>query len=325
MLKILAIDGGGIRGIIPAIILAEIERRTGQQIVNLFDLMAGSSTGGLLVMGLNVPDTQGQPKYTAEELALMYEREGHEIFSRSMWRSVRTMNNINGSKYPSDGIDHVLDRFFGEMMLSQAIGDVLITSYEIKRLQPWFFRSNKARVSTMCNFRMRDVVRSTTAAPTFFDPAQVYHPDLPNDSFALIDGSLNAANPALVAYIEARDKHPDTEDFLIVSLGTGEHTRTMDLEATKHWGLAGWAQRIMHVAFHAMSGVVDYQLRHLLPPAQDGVQHYYRFQAQLTNGASDDMDDTSPKNMKSLRALAYQLIEQNDSAIDRIAQTLLLQ
>lgn len=324
MMKILAIDGGGIRGIIPAIILSEIERRTGQHTVNLFDLIAGSSTGGLLTMGLNVPDEQGQARFTAEEMALLYEREGSTIFSRSMWHSVRVINNINGSKYPAEGMESVLDRCFGDKMLSDAVGNVLITSYEIKRRQPWFFRSHKARTSSMCNFKMCDVVRSTTAAPTFFEPAKVLHPDLPDDYFALIDGSLNSANPALCAYVEAKDKFPDVDNFMIVSLGTGDHTQPLDFDDTKQWGLAGWSQHIMHIAFHSMSGVVDYQLRHLLPPNEDGRQNYYRFQATLANGASDEMDDVSPKNMAALKRLAHELIETHDAELDDIAEQLLL-
>ncbi|MDQ7024221.1 MAG: patatin-like phospholipase family protein [Anaerolineae bacterium] len=323
-LKILAIDGGGIRGILPSIILSEIERRTGQRTAYLFDLIAGSSTGGLLTMGLNVLDEQGQPCFTAEEMALMYERDGPTIFSRSMWRSVRVMNNINGSKYPSDGIDSVLDHYFGDKMLSEAVGNVLITSYEIKRRQPWFFRSRKARTSIGCDFSMHDVVRATTAAPTFFEPAQVFHPDLPDDHYALIDGSLNSANPALCAYVEAKDKNPDVEDYLIVSLGTGDHTRELGYEEAKQWGLAGWSQHIMSIAFHAMSGVVDYQLRHLLPACRDGIQRYYRFQTRLTDGASDDLDDTSSKNIAALKALADKMIADNDDMLDQIAEQLLL-
>ena len=323
MMKILAVDGGGIRGILPAIILSEIERRTGKHSTELFDLIAGSSTGGLLTMGLNVPDEQGQPRFTAEELALLYEREGSTIFSRSMWRSVRVINNINGSKYPAAGMESVLERCFGDKMLSDAVGNVLITSYEIKRRQPWFFRSHKARTSSMCDFRMRDVVRSTTAAPTFFEPAQVFHPDLPDDYFALIDGSLNSANPALCAYVEAKDKFPHVDNFMIVSLGTGDHTQALDYEATKQWGLAGWSQHIMHIAFHSMSGVVDYQLRHLLPTHEDGRQHYYRFQT-LLDGASDEMDDVSQKNMDALKTLGNQMIEKHDAMLDEIAAQLLL-
>lgn len=321
--RILAIDGGGIRGIIPAILLAEIERRSGQSIHTLFDLIAGSSTGAILAMGLVVPDEQGNPRFTAEELARLYEVEGPVIFSRSMWRAVQGLNNIATVKYPSYGIDSVLDQCFGDMDLSQAIGNVLITSYEIQRRQPWFFRSRKARDSAHCDWKMRDVVRSSTAAPTYFEPAQVFHPDADDDYFALIDGAMQANNPALCAYVEARDKNPQQDDFLLLSLGTGDATEPIDFEEARSWGLAGWSQHIMDIVFDAMSSTVDYQLRRLLPACKDGVQHYYRFQTRL-DGAANELDAIAPKNMARLKELAYDLVERNDAKLDRLVDTLLM-
>jgi hypothetical protein len=74
----------------------------------------------------------------------------------------------------------------------------------------------------------------------------------------------------------------------------------------------------------ATSGVVDYQLRHLLPPTKDGIQHYYRFQTALINGASEEMDNTSSRNILALKQLAQQLIEDNDELLDRVVDQLLL-
>lgn len=320
--KILAIDGGGIRGIIPAIVLTEIERRSGQSIVTLFDLIAGSSTGAMLAMGLTVPDEQGNPRFTAEDMARLYEVEGPLIFSRSLWRTMRGVNNITSVKYPSEGIDTVLDDCFSDLNLSDSLGNVLITSYEIQRRQPWFFRSRKARLSSHCDFKMRDVVRASTAAPTYFEPAQIFHPDA-EDFFALIDGAMTANNPALSAYVEARDKNADQRDFMLVSLGTGDIKEPIAFEDARSWGLAGWAQHLMDINFDAMSSTVDYQLKRLLPICRDGQQHYYRFQTRLT-GASDTLDDINPKNIARLKELANDLIDQNDERIDRLVEMLLV-
>lgn len=322
LLKILAIDGGGIRGIIPAIILGEIERRAGQPIVQLFDLIAGSSTGSILAVGLATPDAQQNPRYTAEEMARFYEEEGNVIFSRSRWRALQSLNNITTVKYPSDGIDSVLDKVFGDLNLSDALGNVLITSYEIQRRQPWFFRSHKAKVSSRCDFKMRDVVRASTAAPTYFEPAQIFHSEADDDFFALIDGSMQANNPALCAYVDASTKHPEADEYLLLSIGTGDATQAIGFEEARQWGLAGWSQHIMSIAFDAMSSTVDYQLRHLLPKCKDGIQHYYRFQTRLDK-ASDELDNVSPKNIEALKVLANQVIEKEDAQIDRLVQKLL--
>ncbi len=320
--KILAIDGGGIRGIIPAIVLAEIEHRSGQAIVDLFDLIAGSSTGGILAMGLNTPDEQGHPRFTAEDMIRLYEVEGSTIFSRSMWRAMQSLNNLTTVKYPSEGIDTVLDYCFGDLRLSDALGNVLITSYEIQRRQPWFFRSRKARDSDFCDFKMHDVVRASTAAPTYFEPAQVFHPEA-DEYFALIDGAIQANNPALCAYVEARDKNPEINDYLLISLGTGDTKQPISFEEARLWGLAGWSQHLLDIVFDAMSSSVDYQIRRLLPTCKDGVQHYYRFQTRL-EPASDELDNITPQNIEMLKQRGYALVEENDERIDRIVDMLLM-
>ena len=84
-MKVLSIDGGGIRGIIPALILAELEERTGKPVCELFDMIAGTSTGGILATGLTIPDEHGKPRWTAKELVGLYRDEGPSIFHRTRW------------------------------------------------------------------------------------------------------------------------------------------------------------------------------------------------------------------------------------------------
>src|SRR5690606_16571765 len=106
-------------------------------------------------------------------------------------------------------------------------------------------------------------------------------------------------------------------------LGTGDISEPIDFEEARTWGLAGWSQHIMDIAFDAMSSTVDYQLRRLLPVSKDGHQHYYRFQTRL-EGASDDLDNVTPKNINRLKELSNDLIEANDERIDRIVDMLLM-
>jgi patatin-like phospholipase/acyl hydrolase len=95
MKKILSIDGGGIRGLIPALVLAEIEKRTGRAVAECFDLIAGTSTGGILALGFARDDGNGKPRYAAKDLAGIYQTRGREIFSRSLWKGATSL----GSRY----------------------------------------------------------------------------------------------------------------------------------------------------------------------------------------------------------------------------------
>lgn len=315
-IRILSIDGGGIRDIIPAMVMAEIEKRTQQPIARLFHLIAGTSTGGILALGVTKPGEDGVPQYTANDGVRLYEKEGPRIFPQSVWQRIRSLSE---EKYPAEPMETVLDEYFGEVRLKDALTDVFITSYEIERRIPWFFRSARARQNPDYDFPMKQVARATSAAPTYFEPAQIRVEGLP-DYYALIDGGVFANNPALCAFVDARKMYPDASRFLLVSLGTGEATRRIPYPDAKGWGLVSWAQPALNVVFHGVSATVDYQLRQLLPDIE-GVQCYFRFQTRLDDD-TDDMDNTSEENMRALKLAAESLIHDQDRALDRLCRLL---
>jgi uncharacterized protein len=320
--RVLSIDGGGIRGIVPAMILAEIERQTGKRIWELFSLLAGSSTGGIIALALTKPLDGGKP-YTAADLVGLYEQEGEHIFSAPTWHRMRAVGNVFEEKYPSRGVEDVLDRYFGESRLKDALADVLISSYEIERRLPWFFRSSRARTNPDYDFPMKQVARATSAAPTYFEPLKIdVKSNNTEDYYALIDGGVYANNPALCAYVEAISTHGrrDPSDFLVVSLGTGQLTRRLPYDEAKDWGLARWAQPILSVVFDGVSDTVDYQMRQLLT-CDDPHDHYYRFQTTL-NAGNDDMDDATRTNIRVLKLLAEEIIRDHGKELSALCTQL---
>ncbi len=320
MIKILSIDGGGIRGIVPAVVLAEIEKRTGRHIARLFDLIAGTSTGGILALGLGIPKTPRAPLYAANQMIEMYEREGARIFSRRLSHKVAACGNLWRAKYAATGIEQVLQDYFGDSRLRDAATDLLIPSYEIERSFPFFFRSAIARERSDYDFPVREVARATSAAPTYFEPMK-----LPTGTFThhftLIDGGVFANNPAACALVEARTSHPDPTDFLVVSLGTGELNCCLPYEQAKNWGIMRWAMPALDVVFDGVSRTVDYQLRQLLPGTSAKCKRYYRFQTTL-DGHTHRLDNASPENITALKALAYNLVEKESGEIDKLCEKL---
>jgi patatin-like phospholipase/acyl hydrolase len=319
-IRILSIDGGGIRGIIPAVILAEIERATGKNISSLFNLIAGSSTGGIIALALVKPGVDGGPQYRAKDTIKIYENEGRTIFSRTFLHKVKSLGNIADQKYPANGIESVLKDYFGETMLSDALTDVIIPAYDIERRHPFFFKSHLAKKAGKndYNYPMRIAARATSAAPTYFEPAKI-EIDGPEDYYALIDGGLVANNPAMCAYVEARKIYPDREpeDFFLLSLGTGRVTRRLPYEDARGWGLGGWAKPLLSAIYDGVSQSVEYQLKQLL-----SLNCYYRLQTKLDEG-NDDMDDASPKNIKDLKILAEHFIWENKELIKQICNRLI--
>jgi uncharacterized protein len=319
MIKILSIDGGGIRGIIPAIVLEEIEKRTGTPTAHLFHLVAGTSTGGILAIGLTIPRTPQAPLYTASQLIGLYAEQGPRIFSRSFWHRLAACGNLRRGKYPSAGVEQVLLEYFADSRLRDAATDLFITSYEIERSFPFFFRSAIARERIDYDFPAREVARATSAAPTYFSPMKLPAGTLA-DHYTLVDGGVFANNPAACALVEARTTYPEHNDFLVVSLGTGELNRSFPYQQSKNWGVVRWAMPVLDVVFDGVSRTVDYQLRQLLP-GENQSKRYYRFQSTL-DGHNHALDNTSPENITALKALAYQLVERESANLDKLCAEL---
>ena len=319
LFKVLSIDGGGLRGMIPAMVLAEIEARTGRPVAETFDLIAGTSTGGILALGLALPGDGGEPRYAAQELIELYEKEGSRIFSHR----AGLLRGAFEERYPAKGLEEVLREYFGDARLKDALTKVFVTSYEIQLRAPFFFRSERAKAEADYDFPMRQVARATAAAPTYFEPAKVEAKG-PVDYYALVDGGVFANNPAMCAYVEARSilkergSTPlDESDLLVVSLGTGQLTDRFRYEKAIGWGLLEWARPLIDVVFDGVSDTVDFQLKQLLSHEEDEPRHYYRFQTELVE-VSDAMDDVRPENVRDLKLLAQTMIDAEDEKLSEL-------
>lgn len=306
-LRVLSIDGGGIRGIVPAVVLADLERRAGRPVAELFDLVAGTSTGGILGCGLTVPGAGGRPRYSAAELIELYERDGPRVFRRSPWRRIRTAGGLLDERYPSDGLADALRDRFGDARLADALADTVVTAYELEQRRPYLFKSWRPGEDVLT----RHAVHATSAAPTYFEPLLLEHGGRRR---SLVDGGVFAANPAMCAYAEVARRSPGRA-VVLVSLGTGQLTRPIRHEEARDWGQLEWVRPLIDVIFDGASDAVDYQLRHVLG---DG---YHRLQTSL-DVASDDLDDASRANMRALRAQGERLVAASDAELDAIAARL---
>ena len=208
MVSILSIDGGGLGGIIPATFLIEFEKRTGKPICELFDLIAGTSTGGILATTLTLPNQSGKPKYTAEQVRSAYFDHGATIFHQSLLRSVITLGGLVRPKYSARGLDAMLDKYLGRSRLHTTLTEILVTAYDMASSTPWFFKTAFAKDhrTPVDDPLLSQVARATAAAPTYFPP-------LTMEGHCMIDGGVFASNPALCAYAHARSIYPEERSF----------------------------------------------------------------------------------------------------------------
>ncbi len=320
MKKVLSMDGGAVRAVIQGQVLAEIEARTKKPISSLFDLIAGTSSGGNLAMGMVTPDKNGKPKYPATELALSYKLNTPKIFSRSFFQKINPLSSLFEEKYSIQVAADVYKNYYGAVKLSEALTPILVTGYEIERRMAYFFKSGRAKIDSKHDFYMRDVVLSTTAAPTFFEPAKIKN-IAGTDTFYFIDGGVFANNPAMIALTEAKIMFPKETDFLMVSLGSGVLNDPLSYDKVKGWGVAQWARPILNVVFDGVADTVDHQLEHLLKVSTDKSNRYFRFQTMLTK-QTEAFDNTTPENFKALEILGAKIIKDNNKQLDILCKLL---
>ncbi|BET29212.1 patatin-like phospholipase family protein [Wolbachia pipientis] len=296
---ILSVDGGGIRGIIPAIVLAEIEYRTKKPISQIFDLMVGTSTGGIIVAGLC------NKQYSALDLVDLYQKDGPHIFKSSFFRR-SIFSWLNCAQYSCKNIECVLNRYFGDSTLADATNNLMLTSYDIKNNYPFFFKSWREDRNFI---KLKDALRATTAAPTYFAPKYL---KINQKEMVLVDGGVFANNPAACAYASGKRLFPN-DDIIILSIGTGRTDRS--IANSKRFGKIGWIKPLIHVMFASSLDAVNYQLDQVIG------DKYIRIQSQLKI-ASPDMDNITSKNIKSLQQEAKAMIEENQKVVDKFCDVL---
>lgn len=189
--------------------------------------MAGTSTGGIVVAGLCKKDNTGKNQYSAEDLVGFYQEYGPYIFKSSFLRKAITW--LNGAEYSNKNIELVLDKYFSNTTLADVSNNLLLTSYDIHNNCPFFFKSWKEDRKFL---KLKDALRATTAAPTYFAPKLL---KINQINRVLVDGGVFANNPAACAYANSRKLFP-YDDIVLLSIGTGRLSSSIKYVNSKRFG-----------------------------------------------------------------------------------------
>ncbi|NJK37538.1 MAG: patatin [Oscillatoriales cyanobacterium RM2_1_1] len=341
--RILSIDGGGVRGLIPAQILIYVEQRLQQRtgnprvrIVDYFDIIAGTSAGGILTALYLRPQHRNpdRPQFSAQEAANFFYKTADQIFSQTFWSKLLNIGGVFGEKYSARGLEKLSQNFFGDLKLSQLLKPCLITAYEIERRKAFFFTQHDAQLDSRQDFLVRDVIRSTTAAPTFFEVAQIK--SLGNDVYTFIDGGVFANNPALCCYAEVRHKFnhyfnidqryesgPTAREMIILSLGTGDVKTGYPFELAKRWGKIRWLTPLFNIIMTGTAETVNYQLTQIYD-AIENPPGYLRINPILRSQNIMAIDDTSQENLDAVVKLGREQAQQYQNRLDDFIELLLL-
>lgn len=261
MRRVLSIDGGGIKGVVPAAFLAAVEESAGVRLADHFDLIVGTSTGGIIALGLGLG-------YSAREILAMYEAAGPEIFPQGCWLKPWTWRGpgLLRRKYSTAPLQGRLREFFRGKLLGQSRTRLMIPSTNLTTGEVYVFKTSHApRIERDPHVPAEEVALATAAAPVFFAPHSI-----PGGQ-PLVDGGLWANNPTGFAVIEAVGTLGwDPAEIRVLSLGCTEEAPGFAKLAGQRPGAAGWGFGLLDAFFLAQSSAAMGTAKLLLGDREGG-------------------------------------------------------
>ncbi|XP_010548411.1 PREDICTED: patatin-like protein 3 isoform X2 [Tarenaya hassleriana] len=334
LVTILSIDGGGIRGIIPGVILSHLESMLQEldgedaRLVDYFDVISGTSTGGLITAMLSAPSKDGRPLFSAKDIVPFYVNHSPKIFPQTRgicgWVE-NVIRVIRGPKYNGKYLHKLIRGFLGDMKLSQTLTDIVVPCFDIKKLQPVIFSSYQTSCNQVLDAKLSDICIGTSAAPTYFPAYRFTNEDNQEKQheFNLIDGGVTANNPIIKKNPKMGDISPlDYTRFLVISLGTGSIRNQEKYNATmaSKWGLISWifsdgSTPILDCYSEAIHDMVDYQSS-VVFQALRSEKNYLRIDDDTLKGDLGSVDMSTDKNMKGLVEVGEALLKKRVCRID---------
>ena len=304
---ILSIDGGGVRGIVAATILQEIEKRINKPLYKVFDLVSGSSVGSLIGGALCLRKADGTPKYSTSDLLDLMLKHSGKIFSNSgIAKNIFAL--IVGPKYSDKNLNSVLKEIFGDVVMKDLITNFIVPSYDLYASQTVMFRN---WIDKYRDIKVSDITRCAVAAPTYFTPKKII---VDNKKKLLIDSSIVCNNPIIAAYAAAQVLYPN-EKLCCLSVGCGTVNKDFsDLQNS----LLYWADRIMFVIIDAGLDAIDYQMSRIIKECDT----YCRISGNITYSKCD-FSDASPGNIQNVKRDAQRIVQDNEPNINDFCNMLL--
>ncbi|MQL70514.1 hypothetical protein Taro_002826 [Colocasia esculenta] len=345
LITILSIDGGGIRGIIPSVILSflesELQKLDGEdaRLADYFDVVAGTSTGGLVTAMLTAPNKENRPLFAAKDIKTFYLEHSSKIFPQcrgALGQAAKIIRAVLGPRYSGKYLHHIIREKLGSTRLHQALTNVVIPTFDIKRLQPTIFSTYEVKSNECLDALFSDICIGTSAAPTYFPPHFFQMEDKHGSvkEFNLVDGGVAANNPALVAMGEVTkeifrgnpDFFPirpmDYGRFLVISLGTGSSKTEEKYSATvaRGWGVLGWlisggSNPLVDVFMQSSADMVDINIAVAFKALRSS-KNYLRIGDDTLTGDVSSVDISTDGNLQNLVNIGEKLLKKPVSRVN---------
>ncbi|KAK3005796.1 hypothetical protein RJ639_017602 [Escallonia herrerae] len=337
LITVLSIDGGGIRGIIPGTILSflesELQKLDGKdaRLCDYFDVIAGTSTGGLVTAMLTAPNPseKTRPLFEAKDISAFYLENGPEIFPQHSYtfpQVTKVATALSGPKYDGKYLHKLLKEKLGSTRLHQTLTNIAIPTFDIKTLQPTIFSTYEVKTDSCLDALLSDICISTSAAPTYL-PAHYFETEDPTGKYVnfthiLIPQTLIAMGEVTKQIMRGNlDFFPikpmDYGRYLVISLGTGSaksEERYNAVEAAK-WGVLGWLTPLVDVFTQASADMVDFHLK-VVFQALHSEKNYLRIQEDALDGALSSVDIATNQNLEDLVKVGEDLLKKPVSNVN---------
>ncbi|RZC54760.1 hypothetical protein C5167_013612 [Papaver somniferum] len=341
LVTVLSIDGGGVKGIIPGVILAfieaELQKLDGEEVrlADYFDVVAGTSTGGLITAMITAPDSNNRPLYAAKDIVPFYLEHSPGVFpdknsGKMLGSVVNLFSTVTGPKYSGNYFRSLVRQLLGDTKISQTLSSIVIPTFDIRLLQPIIFSTSEAKRDVSKDALLSDVCISTCAAPTYF-PSHYFKTEDSEGKvlkrFNLIDGGVAANNPTLLAMTSiTNDLLDNNEDlapisatdyrkYMIISIGTGnaKNERKYKSSVVSKWGVLGWLYDggnvpLIDAFCQASADMVDIHASTLFR-ALHCQENYLRIETYDLVGNTASVDISTKKNMQKLIQIGQDLLK----------------
>jgi patatin-like phospholipase/acyl hydrolase len=315
--KILAIDGGGIKGLYSSTILERFESKFNCLLSDKFDMICGTSTGGLIALAISL----GIP---CQEVSQLYQEKGALIFPPSSESSKRLKKVLrinkgkhlrkqlySGGKYSADALEKALIELFDEKQIGESRNLLCIPTYMLTEGRNWVFKKDHSGLERDDQARYVDVALATTAAPTYLPVHEIE--GYSNKQF--IDGGIWANNPSLVGLIEAKKffagQDQDYDGIEILSISSLSHTQGKPTGEKKNKSFYDWGDDLFNVMLDGQAQFVEYYMQTFADTSGDELK-YFRVPSSKISSAQEgsiDMDVTHEKALSLIKGKAEDMAD----------------
>ena len=337
-LRILSIDGGGLRGVVPVSILAEFQNKlkvySGKDIWQCFDLIAGTSTGGLITSAITLKDKNAPAptaKYSLNDILNIYIDRGKHIFPQhsrlgNFWHGLK---DIFRPTFSDSGIAKVFSDVLGENRISDCLTKIMVSCYDLNNNMPLFFKSLDHEINPSLDAKLYDICRATSAGPTYLPAYAFNYPKNPETELPhrnCIDGGVYVNNPSMAALAEVvknfkyydssilKKEDIDFNKIFVLSVGTGTFSASIKDSESARKGELYWAKNISDIMMRGVNKTTDYEMNEIM---EDG--NYLRLSINIDNEKHADMSDSSQETMNYLIKATQDQVLSNSEKMSRLA------